>query len=104
MSVDVLAVVLIALAAPPATLFPPCYAVIARGVWWRTPTGRALMTSTVALALLIDISLAYRAFGDNYALRDVVRLTVFGLIALGAWLKFGALLYEWHQGRRESKS
>ena len=94
MNADTLAVVLVAMAAPAATAFPFAYAWIARGVWWRTPTGRALMTSSTALALLIDISLAYQAFGDDYALRDAVRLTVFALVALGAWLKLGALIYE----------
>lgn len=94
MSADTLAVVLVVLAAPAATAFPFAYAYVARGVWWRTPTGRALMTSSTALALLIDISLAYQAFGDDYALRDAVRLTVYALIVLGAWLKLGALIYE----------
>lgn len=95
MSADTLAVVLVVLAAPPATLFPPFYAWISRGRWWRNPTGRALMASSTGLALLIDISLLYQAFGDDYALRDVVRLTVYAWIATGAWLKFGALIYEW---------
>ncbi len=99
MSADTLAVLLIIAAAPAATLFPFAYAWIARGVWWREPIGRALMVSSTGLALLIDISLAYQAFGDNYALRDVVRLTVFAWIALGAWLKLGALLYEHAKGR-----
>lgn len=94
MTADTLAVVLVVMAAPAATVFPFAYAWIARGVWWRTPTGRALMTSSTALALLIDISLAYKAFGDDYALRDEVRLTVYGLVVLGAWLKLGALIYE----------
>lgn len=94
MNADTLAVLLVVMAAPAATAFPFAYAWIARGVWWRTPTGRALMTSSTALALLIDISLAYKAFGDDYALRDAVRLTVYGLVVLGAWLKLGALLYE----------
>ena len=55
-----------------------------------------------ALALLIDISLVYQFLGDDYALRDVVRLTVFALIAAGAWLKLGALLYE-HRQQRQAK-
>jgi hypothetical protein len=93
-SADVAAVLLVVAAAPAATVFPFLYAWVARGVWWRTPTGRALMVSSTALALLIDISLAYQAFGDDYALRDLVRLSVFGLIAVGAWLKLGALVYE----------
>ena len=99
MSADTVAVLLVLAAAPAATLFPFLYGWVARGVWWRTPTGRALMTSSTALALLIDISLAYKVFGDDYALRDVVRLTVYALIALGAWLKLGALVYEWHRDR-----
>ena len=100
MSADTAAVLLVVVAAPAATTFPLLYAWVARRVWWRTWTGRALMTSSTALALLIDISLAYQAFGDDYALRDVVRLTVFALIAAGAWLKLGALVYEtWrHRG------
>lgn len=101
MSADFAAVLLIIAAAPPATVFPFAYAWIARGIWWRTPIGRALMTSSTALALLIDISIAYKAFGDDYALRDAVRLSVFALIAAGTWLKLGALLYEWHQGRKQ---
>lgn len=99
MSADTAAVILVVMAAPAATAFPFCYAWIARGIWWRTPTGRALMTSSTALALLIDISLAYQAFGDDYALRDVVRLSVYSLIVLGAWLKLGALIYEWRSNR-----
>ena len=102
MTADLAAVLLVLAAAPPATLFPLCYGWIARGVWWRSPAGRALMTSSTALALLIDISLVYQWLGDDYALRDVVRLTVFALVALGAWLKFGALIYEWRQGRKNS--
>lgn len=100
MSADLIAVLLVIAAAPAATAFPIAYAWIARGLWWRTPAGRALMTSSTALALLIDVSLLYQAFGDDYPGREIVRLTVFGLIAAGAWLKFGALIYEWRQGLR----
>lgn len=100
MNADTAATVLVIAAAPAASLFPFVYAWVARGIWWRTPTGRALMASSVGLALLIDISLVYKAFGDDYALRDAVRLSVYALIALGAWLKFGALLYEWANSSR----
>lgn len=97
MNADTVAVVLVVIAAPAATLFPFCFAYISRGIWWRNPAGRALMTSSTALALLIDISLAYRWLGDDYALRDVVRLTVYALIAAGAWQKLYALLSaSWH--------
>lgn len=103
MNADTAATVLVIAAAPAATLFPFVYAWVARGIWWRTPTGRALMASSTGLALLIDISLVYKAFGDDYALRDAVRLSVYALIALGAWLKFGALLYEWSKSRRDDR-
>lgn len=92
MTADTAAILLIVAAAPAATLFPICFAYISRGIWWRNPAGRALMTSSTGLALLIDISLAYQWLGDDYALRDVVRLTVFGVIAAGAWQKLYALL------------
>lgn len=97
MSADTAAIVLVLIAAPAATLFPICFAWISRGIWWRNPAGRALMTSSTALALLIDISLLYQWLGDDYALRDAVRLSVYALIAAGAWQKLYALLREsWH--------
>lgn len=102
MNSDVVALVFITLSAPPLTLFPLCFAWWARGVWYRTPAGRALMVSTAGLALLVDISLLYAVFGDDYPGRDVVRLAVYALIVFGAWLKFGALVYEsWWRPRRE---
>lgn len=97
MSADTAAIMLVLIAAPAATLFPICFAWISRGIWWRNPAGRALMTSSTALALLIDISLLYQWLGDDYALRDAVRLSVYALIAAGAWQKLYALLREsWH--------
>lgn len=94
MSADQLAVFLVLIIAPPATVFPFCFAWISRGIWWRNPAGRALMTSSVGLALLVDISLLYQWLGDDYALRDVVRLTVYSIVAAGAWQKLYALLRE----------
>ena len=101
MSVDTVALILIACAAPPLTMFVPYYAWVARGVWYRNPAGRALMVSTSGLALLVDISLLYAVFGDNYPGRDIVRLTVYVWVVLGAWLKFGALVYESRHRRRD---
>lgn len=94
MSADTAAFLLIALAAPPLTMFVPYYAWVARHSWWRNPAGRALMVSTSGLALLVDISLLYQVLGDDYRYRDAVRLTVYTWIVVGAWLKFGALVYE----------
>lgn len=99
MSADAAALILTALAAPPLTLFVPYYAWVARRSWWRNPAGRALMVSTSGLALLVDISLLYLVFGDDYPYRDAVRIAVYLWIVVGAWLKFGALVYE---SRRDS--
>ena len=89
MSADTVAVILVLAAAPAATLYPILYAF---RPWHRSLIGRALMTHSVGLALLIDISLLYKAFGDNYPLRDAVRLTVYSLILAGSWLQLIALL------------
>lgn len=99
MDADTVALALIVIAAPPATLFPLVLGFTTQ--WWRRPITRALMTKAVGLALLIDISLVYTWFGDDYALREVVRLTVFALIALGAWMQFGALIAEKRRDRRD---
>jgi hypothetical protein len=96
-SADTAAVLLVLLAAPAATLFPLIYGFTVR--WWTFWIGRALMVSSTALGLLIDISLIYNWLGDDYFLRDVVRLTVFGMIAAGAWLKLIAILVEKRRGR-----
>ena len=92
MSADTAAVLLVLLAAPAQTGFAVFYSVTSP--WWRTLIGRALFTKAWGLALLIDISLLYKWLGDEYALRDVVRLTVYALIAVGAWLQLVAFLVE----------
>jgi hypothetical protein len=101
---DVVSLVLVAAIAPPATLFAIVYGFTVP--WWATTIGRAMLASSVGLALLVDISLLYQALGDNYALRDVVRLSVFAIVCLGAWYKLGALVREkWraHRGRRADR-
>lgn len=100
MTADAAAVALVLIAAPPATAAPIMYMVRARRTWWRDLLSWALMTSLWGLALLIDISLLYQWLGDDYWLRDVVRLTVCGLIAAGAWLTAIAMAYEFYVSPR----
>lgn len=95
-----LGLVFIVLGAIPATAFPFAYAYVARGIWWREPSGRALIVSSTALALLLDLSLLFRVVTLPPYASLVVVLVVVALIAAGAWLKLGALLHEWRQGRR----
>lgn len=99
MSADTAAILLIVAAAPAQTLFAIIYGF--GSPWWRSLIGRALFTKALALALLIDISLLYNWLGDDYALRDLVRLSVYSLIVAGAWMQLVALLKEKIQGRRD---
>lgn len=102
MSADTVALTLTALAAPPLNIFVPYYLWSARRSWWRNFAGVAVMASTSGLMLLVDISLLYMIFGDDYPYRDVVRNCVYAWIVVGAWLKLSALIYEQRRGRRRS--
>ena len=70
--------------------------------WWRSRIGRALVVSSWGMALLVNISLLYQFFGDDYALRDVVRLTVFSLVFLGGAGKVYAFEVERHRKRHNA--
>ncbi|MDF1603409.1 hypothetical protein [Nocardioides sp. YIM 152315] len=84
MSANAWAVLLVTIAAIPATLFPICYGITAQ--WWRSFVGWGLMVSSVALAALLDLSLmGYRWPGF---VPTWLALTVLALIAVGAWLMF----------------
>jgi hypothetical protein len=78
--------------APAQTLFILIYGF--GSPWWRSPVGRALFTKALGLALLLDLALLFQWLGTDYWFRDPARLTVFGLILLGAWMQLGALLME----------
>lgn len=86
--------VLVVLAAVPAFLFPICYAVIARDIWHRTPTGRALMISSTALAALLVSEIAFEVVPVSRGVEYGAVTAILTLIACGAWLKLGALLHE----------
>lgn len=96
MTIDDVALVLLCLSAPAATLYPLLFGFTTR--WHESLIGRALLTKAVGLALLIDISLTYRILGADYQGRDVARLTVFGLITVGVWMQLYALV---RQKRRD---
>lgn len=85
---DGIAVALIFLAAPPATMFPIVYAT---RPWHATLIGRALMTKAIGLALLIDISIVYQLLGDDYPFRNLVRVGVYTLVVVGIWIQFIAM-------------
>lgn len=74
--------------AVPATLFAVIY--MFTSPWWTTVIGRAMLISTTALALLVDISLLYYWRGGDVP--EPLTLTVYAWIFLGAWWKLGALV------------
>lgn len=74
-----------------ATLFVLLYPSLSPG-WRRTWIGWALLTSSTALALLLDLSAAGRVFGRDFLHYDAVAGTITTLVALGATLKLTALL------------
>jgi len=98
MTADNAAYVLLIASAPPATLFPLLYGFTLP--WYASLIGRALMISSVGLALLVDISLAYRILGAEYQARDFVRISVFSLITIGSYLQLWALIRERQANRR----
>lgn len=98
MTADAIAFSLVCATAPAITLFVLIYGITSP--WYRSMIGRALMVSSTGFALLVDLVLVYQWLGDEYPLRDVVRITVFALVCLGAWLKLIAILTEKLTGRR----
>lgn len=100
-SADNWAYFLVLLAVLPANLFPLLYGTSV--TWWRSFTGRALMTSAVGMALLINITALYRVLGEDYVGRDVVRLTVYALVVAGTWMKLGAFLMQRRDGNRDRR-
>lgn len=100
-SADNWAYALVLLAVVPANLFPLLYGTSV--TWWRSFTGRALMTSAIGMALLIDISVLYRFLGEDYPFRDTIRLTVYALVVAGSWMKLGAFLVQRRDGNRDRR-
>lgn len=74
-----------------ATLFVVLYPALSPG-WRKTWIGWALLTSSSALALLLDLTVASRLFGREYLHYPAVVISITALVALGATLKLTALL------------
>jgi hypothetical protein len=74
-----------------STLFVLLYPSLSPG-WRKTWIGWALLTSSAALALLLNLSVAGRVFGKDFLHYEAVVVVVTTLVALGATLKLTALL------------
>lgn len=89
---DLVAIIVVVGIAATSSTFAVVYATTRP--WWTTTIGRAMLISSSGLALLTDIALLYNFLGDDYALRDAVRLTVYIVILIGSCYKLRALLRE----------
>lgn len=74
-----------------------------RSPWWQTPIGLAMLASSAALALLVDVTLLYRVFGDDYPLRETVLVFVLAMVFEGAAFKMAALAKERWWPRRDDR-
>lgn len=83
---------LVYFAAPPATLFPLLYGFTAP--WWASIVGRALMTVSIGLGLLVDISLLFHWLGPTYRYHDSAVLVSFAVVGVGSWMCLGAFVEE----------
>lgn len=97
MTFDHIATLLVVVAAVPANLFPLAYGL--GSPWYRSPLGRALMTQSTGIALLIDVTMLRYVLGD-YPGRDAIRIAIYGLVTAGLYLQFVALLKTQRTRRR----
>lgn len=102
MSAETMILLFVIGCAPPLTLFPFYFGWVARGIWYRNFPGFAIMISTTSLAALMDLTLAYRVWGD-YPYREQILVAVLAGIFAGAWLKFVGLIYESRKGSRSHR-
>lgn len=99
---EIVALITVAAIAPFATAFTVIY--FWTVPWWQTIIGRAMLASSAGLALLVDISLLYQWLGDDYQQRDIVRLSVFFTVLIGAVFKLAALVLEKYRARRDNRA
>lgn len=85
--------------AVPATLFPLLYAT--RSPWWVSHTGRSLLSQSVAVALLVDMTAAFHFLALDLTLNQmfVAEAFAFGFAALSTTYLLIVLLIT--QAKRE---
>jgi len=84
------ALVLVWIAAVPQTIFIALYGCTNR--WWLSWIGRALFTSSLALALLLDLSLF--TYYHPSLLNETQTNLILAIVALGAILKLLAIVID----------
>lgn len=96
MSTEDWAVFLITAAAIPSTLALLFYALLAQ--WYRSVFGRARVTAELGWVTLLDLALYVH--WSHWLPPDWLRLTLYTLIAVGAWMWLGAIIHEQALKRR----
>ena len=102
MTADSIVFYLVCWGAVCATLFTFLYPALSPG-WRRTWIGWALLTSSSALALLLDLTVIGKMFGTNYLHSGIVRVSITAYIAVGTTLKLTALLREKYRAVRADR-
>lgn len=100
MSYDHLVLTLLFVAAPPINLYPIAFGLTTR--WRSTRMGRPMLEATIGLALLVDVGLSFRLFGEYPGL-NALRVIAFCVVIVAAYDKSIALarqkVHEWRRAR-----
>lgn len=74
----------------PAIGFPLLYGLTSS--WYRSFIGRALLTKSSAMLVLISLSNLFYLLGPEYTGRDTMKFVGSTLLVIGIWFQFLALL------------
>lgn len=91
----------------PATVFAVAYGLFAK--WWRSHTGRALFTTALALALVLDVTLLTRFYPDLFTLNGWfwIQAVLLFYTASALWYLFFVLMYtlywRWHKTKTDHR-
>jgi hypothetical protein len=85
---DTLFLVMLFVAAPPVNLYPLAFGLTTK--WRSTRMGRPMLEATIGLALLVDVGLSFRLFGQYPGL-NVLRMFAFLVVIVAAYDKSIAL-------------
>lgn len=101
MIAELLLIGLAFVAAVPYVLFTVTY--VRRTRWKETASGRALMISTPAVAVLLLTEVAMSLLPVPERVELIVTTATLTLLLIGGLLKYGALLHELRVGKREGE-
>lgn len=93
-------VVIVILLTIPANAVPIFYAL--KFPWRQFDEGKAVMISTIGLALLVDLALVFRVVPLPLWSRVVIADIVYTVILAGSTYKLVVLIRNWRRSRREA--